>query len=405
MKSASKILMALVTGLIMILLAGCGTGDKKETAKEAPGEAKGSKVVNIGYSGPLSGGAAYYGKDCLNGIELAAEKINAGGGIDIQGEKYTINIVALDDRYLPNESATNAHRLVKEHNTPIVFCPHSGGIFALQEFNETENFLIAGYSSEPKITARDNKLTLGITVDYKCYIEPFSKKLMEAYGKKVAVIPGNHAYAKDWSALFIPTWEKLGGTVTINSPFSYNTETDFSTYVSKAVATKPDIMFVGGASQPTAMVIKQARDSGFKGGFMIMDQAKIEDIADIIGMEALEGATGIYPLYKFPNSDQTTLQKFVDSYKSKYGKRPTWEQGLNYEAMLILAKAMEKAGTTTEPVKIREAVSQVLPLDKGLAPIGIPSVMDNGRWGIPGAGVMVKNGQLGEYFECPLPAN
>ena len=38
-------------------------------------------VVKIGYSGPLSGGAAQYGKNVLNGMEMAAAEINADGSL------------------------------------------------------------------------------------------------------------------------------------------------------------------------------------------------------------------------------------------------------------------------------------------------------------------------------------
>jgi len=397
MKRTVRTMAVLAAVIILMITAGCGGGDKKDAG--AP--SKEAKILNIGYTGPLSGGAAYYGKDAQSGLELAVDQVNAAGGITVGGEKYNIKLISLDDRYLPNEAATNARRLVKEYNTPIVFCPHSGGIAAMQEFNQTENFLIGAYSSEPKLFERGNKLTLVIPPPYDSYIEPFSKKAMAAYGKKVAMIQGNHAYGKDWGELFEPAWEKLGGTVTIKSPFSYNTETDFSTYVSKALATKPDVLFVGGASQPTAMVIKQVRDQGFKGGFIVLDQAKIEDMADVVGIAALEGAIGVHPLYNYPNADKAAIQKFVDSYKTKYGKRPTWEQGYHFESMLIVTKAIEKAGTVKDPAKIFAAVGQVLPIDKTIAPIGIKGLTAKGGWDLPGAGVIVKNGQLGEFFQCP----
>jgi len=49
-----------------------------------------AKVVNIGYSGPLSGGAASYGKDVQSGILMAIDEINAAGGITVKGE-FTLN--------------------------------------------------------------------------------------------------------------------------------------------------------------------------------------------------------------------------------------------------------------------------------------------------------------------------
>lgn len=388
------ILMVLLI-IALLATAGCGGGDKDA------GKAKEAKVLNIGFTGPISGGAAFYGKDILTGLEMGVEKVNAAGGITVAGEKYTFKIVSLDDRYLPNEAATNARRLVKEYNAPIIFCPHSGGIAAMQEFNETENFLIGAYSSEPKLYARGNKLTLLMPPPYSSYIDPFIKKIMAEQGKKVAMIQGNHAYGKDWGTLFAPAWEKAGGTITINSPFSYNTETDFAPYISKALATKPDVLFVGGASQPTAMVIKQARDQGFKGGLIVLDQAKFEDMADIIGMPALEGAIGIYPFYKNPRPDQAALQKFVNDYKTKYGKRPTYEHAWHYETILILAKALEKAGTVKEPAKILSSVGQVLPLDKTIAPLAIEGISPKGGYTNPGIAAYIKNGEYGQHMDIP----
>ena len=110
--------------------------------------------VNIGFTGPLSGGAALYGENTLSGLRMAVAEINAAGGFDLNGEKTTVNLVPLDDRYSPAQAATNAKRLKQESNVSAVFVPHSGGIFALQDFNEKDNFLVMAYSSVPSITEK-----------------------------------------------------------------------------------------------------------------------------------------------------------------------------------------------------------------------------------------------------------
>ena len=57
-----------------------------------------AETINIGYTGPLSGGAAKYGRNNLEGLEMAVDEINAGGGIQVAGKQYTFKVVALDDR-------------------------------------------------------------------------------------------------------------------------------------------------------------------------------------------------------------------------------------------------------------------------------------------------------------------
>jgi len=365
MKGLKKGLFSAFVFLMILSLAACGgnaaptnTGTTGEQENEGGNAGGGSEVVTIGYSGPLSGGAAFYGKNVQSGLELAIEEINNAGGIEVGGKKVTFKLESLDDKYQPSETAANAKRLAQEFKAPVVFIPHSGGIFAAQQFNEQDKFLIAAYTSEPKITETGNKLTMRIPPKYDGYIEPFIKYQMERFGKKVALVPGTHAYAKDWTALFKPAWEAAGGEVVAENPMDYNTETDFTSGVSKALSKKPDVLFVGGPSEPTAMVVKAAREQGFKGGFAIMDQAKLEEMAAVLGgYEPLEGAIGTLPLIL---SDAPGVKGFVEKYKSKYNKDPGSEAGLNYMAMFIIAKAMEIAGTTTDAEAIRSHIQEAI---------------------------------------------
>src|SRR5690554_2022393 len=143
--------------------------------------------VTIGFTGPLSGGAALYGENSLSGMQMAAKEINDAGGYDICGEKHDLRIVALDDKYSPSEAGINARRLVQENKAPIVFTPHAGGSFALQAFNERIGFILASYTSIPEITERGNSLTVRIPPNFEDYVVPFTNYLIERYGPKLGV--------------------------------------------------------------------------------------------------------------------------------------------------------------------------------------------------------------------------
>ncbi|MNY85189.1 Leucine-, isoleucine-, valine-, threonine-, and alanine-binding protein precursor [compost metagenome] len=314
------------------------------------GPAMAQEVIKIGYSGPLSGGAAQYGKNALDGMLLAADELNAAN-LEVGGKKVKFEIVALDDKYNPSETAINAQRLVQQHKTAAILVPHSGGIFAAQTTNERNNFIVLAYSSVPQITNRGNKLTLRIPPEFTTYIEPFSKYLMEHYGKKVALVGADHDYAKAWAAAFKPGWEKLGGAVVAENPMSYNRATDFYSGVSKALAAKPDVLFVGGASEPTALVVKQARELGFKGGFMVMDQAKLDEMARVVGGTGiLEGAIGVLPV----SADPSPVNKaFIERFGKKFNARVPGSEALwNYSAVHATAKAMQLAGSASDATAI-----------------------------------------------------
>ncbi|MFD1737366.1 ABC transporter substrate-binding protein [Bacillus salitolerans] len=318
------------------------TSDKNEESASATNTA----TINIGYSGPLSGPAAFYGKRTLNGVLMAAEEINDAGGFEVGGTKYMVNVVSLDDKYLPNETANNAKRLLQENKTPIIFTPHSGGIFALQVFNQQDKFIIGAYSSEPKITESGNTLTVRIPPRYDGYLEPFTTYTMEKFGKRIAFLPTASQYGKDWSEKLHPFWEGKGGEVVFNSSIDFAKETDFFTIVTNALKEKPDVLFIGGPSEPTAKVAMQARELGFEGGFIVMDQAKFDEMLRVTGSyDVLNGAIGVMPLV---NSETAAIPAFVEKYKAEYGEDPGSEAGLNYIAMHAFVEAMKAAGTVED---------------------------------------------------------
>ncbi|MFZ7319001.1 ABC transporter substrate-binding protein [Comamonas jiangduensis] len=351
------------------------------------------EVVKIGYSGPLSGGAAQYGKNALDGMLLAADELNAAN-LDVGGKKVKFEIVPLDDKYNPSETAINAQRLVQQYKTPAVLVPHSGGIFALQTTNERNNFIVLAYSSVPQITDRGNKLTLRIPPEFTTYIEPFSNYLMQRYGKKVAMIGAEHDYGKAWAAAFKPGWEKLGGSVVAENPMSYNRATDFYSGVSKALAAKPDVLFVGGASEPTALVVKQARELGFKGGFLVMDQAKLDEMARVVGgMEPLEGAIGVLPVSADPSPDN---KAFMERFGKKFeGRVPGSEALWNYTAVHATAKAMQLAGTASDAKAIHAKLDAgYKALSSQVNPGGVLGVNERGGTLTKERGGAVKDGKI-----------
>ena len=90
--------------VIMILgalLAFTACGDKEVNY------AKDNTEIYIGASGPLTGGAAAYGKAVYNSALLAVEEINAAGGVEINGEKVKIKFVMMDDAHDASKVAAN----------------------------------------------------------------------------------------------------------------------------------------------------------------------------------------------------------------------------------------------------------------------------------------------------------
>ena len=303
-----------------------------------------AETLNIGWTGPLSGGAAGYGENVLSGSRMAVEEINAAGGFEVDGKKYTINLVSMDDKYNPAQAATNAKRMAQESGVSVVFVPHSGGVFALQEFNEKENFMIAAYTSVPTVTEKGNSLTIRIPPTFDGYVRAFSKYGLANYGTKLGMGGATHEYAKIWAKMIKAAWEAGGGEVVADNPMDYNKSADFYTGVSRIMAENPDVMFVGGASEPTGLVMQQARQLGYQGAFILMDQAKLDEVERIAGgWEMVNDSVGVVPLSTY---DTDAAQDFIKRYEEKYNKVPGSEAAYNYLTLYGIVEAVKMSGST-----------------------------------------------------------
>jgi branched-chain amino acid transport system substrate-binding protein len=320
----------------------------------------GGQTATIGYSGPLSGGAALYGQNALDGINMAVKDLNEDK-IEIDGEPVTFEVESLDDQYLPDEAATNAQRLVQQNGAPVVFIPHSGGIFAAQGINDSRSeFLIGAYSSDPAILEQNNDLTMMIPPRFDNYMKPFAETTMKDFGNKLGLIPTESEYGLEWTEYITEEWESQGGEVLSNNGVDYTTTTDYASPVTQALSEDPDVLFVGGPSQPTALVIEEARKQGFEGGFMIMDQAKFSEMEGFTDFENFNGSTGVQPVIE---SDSPGIDRFIETYKKQItDERPVVsEVAYNYQAMHIVAQAMKLAGTTEDPQAIRDSIEDAIP--------------------------------------------
>lgn len=350
-KKFTKGLFASLLTVLLLALAACGSSDSSDGAGSGDGE------VTIAYTGPLSGAAAYYGENTLNGLKMAVDEVNEDGGFEVDGKTYTINLATLDDEYMPNDSAQNAKRLVQEENAKFIYIPHSGGIYASQVFNEQDDFMILAYSSEPGVIEQDNPLTVRIPPGYDGYVEPFSDYQMERFGEKIAFLTPATQYGKDWAEGLKPAWEEKGGEVVYEGSIDYGKDTDFYTIVTNALNKNPDVLFIGGPSEPTARVAKQARDLGFEGGFLVMDQAKLDEMAAVFDgdMSFLEGATGVNPLV---NAEYPGTEEFVEKYNELYNKNPGSEAGYHYVSLYGLIEAMKAAGTVDDTQAVMAAFDE-----------------------------------------------
>jgi len=140
-----------------------------------------------------------------------------------------------------------------------------------------------------------------------------------------AMIPGTHQYAKDWADDLETYWNYKGGEVVAREPANYYGQTDFYPYLTKAIAAKPDVMFLCGPSDVCANIVKQGQQLGYKGSFLMCDQAKLSEMEYTVGLDAIEGSIGVIPLEQYKQMPWDRQQQWRESYRKRYNYVPTWE--------------------------------------------------------------------------------
>jgi branched-chain amino acid transport system substrate-binding protein len=358
------------------------------------------KEVVIGYTGPISGVAAEYGQDCVNGIEMAINEMNPAGGITVKGQKYQFKLVKLDDMIDPTAAVNNCRRLRDQYKSPAVFNPVFNTLAAMAKINEEKGneFIIMAYTSTPKVVEIGNKLLAAIPPPFTVYVKSFADLAWGKGWRKAAMVVTLGAYGDEWRAAFRNYWQKKGGQITADKPANYYTETDFSAPLTAALATQPDVLLIGGPSASTALVIEQARGLGFKGGFILIDQAKMDYIDNILKGTKLMGNTiGVAAVALSPT---VTAPAFEKRYKSIYKRMLTWEVSLNYDAMYALSRAMVAAGTVEDPIAIRAAFPKAFPLTGDKFPVEYWGITPGGRMEIAGSVQTID--QAGKYGPVKL---
>ena len=338
-----------------------------------------AEEIIIGYTGPLSGPAAEYGQDCANGVDMAVNELNAAGGVKVNGKKYTFKLEKLDDKTDPTLAKNNAIRLVNQDKAIAVFNPIATTIGAIMSIPQTpgSEFIIAAYSSVHTIMEKKHPMIINPVSNFVTYAKNMAAQGRAKGWNNVAMVVTAGAYGDAWRGVFSKIWTAMGGQIVGDFPANYYTETDFSSQLTAALAKKPDALLIGGPSATSALVIEQARNMGFKGGLILIDQAKPDYIAKVLkNMNLLEGmiSTGALEALPLP-----ATPAFSKKYRAAYKRDMTAECVLNYNMMQVIAKTI-KAANSINPVDIRKNIAKALPTTGDKVPNELFGIQENGNF-------------------------
>ena len=311
------------------------------------------KVIKIGFIGPLTGGAAAYGINAKNGAVIAIDEINAAGGI-LDG--YKIELLIQDNRGDTSETLTIMNKLIDQDKVVAIIGPVTTG-------PTTVAADIAGQKKVPIVspTATGDKITsLSDYVTRVCFYDSYQGLIMGKFaadnlGKKTAAIlfDNTNDYSMGLADAFARTFQELGGTVVSNEAFSEGDQ-DFNAQLTNIAAKNPEVVFVPAYYSDDAQILLQARALGIDAIFLGGDGWDSQELINGAGVAA-EGC--YFTTHYSPEDTSEKVQNFLIKYKEKHQSEPNFAAPLAYDAALLLADAIERAGEL-DSVKINNAITE-----------------------------------------------
>ncbi|MCP1310953.1 branched-chain amino acid ABC transporter substrate-binding protein [Paenibacillus tyrfis] len=343
-----------IATVILGMLALTACGGNPDAAKSATGSTEGSasgKEIKIGMMFALSGNEAKMGQDMKQAAELAANEINAAGGIN--GSK--IKLVAQDDACDPQTATAAANKLVSEGVTAVVGGYCSGAaIPATGVFHQNGIPTVITAANSQKIA--DQKfpeifMINGTGVHQAQMATEYMVNQKQA--KKIAIIHDNSAFAKDLAEVTKKQVESAGAKVVVFDAVNPD-ETDFSSLVSKLKQAQPDATYWTAYYKGGGLFIKQFKQQGVSGIIGVGDGANDKMLIDIAGKSAAEGTF----ITNSPTAEfLPDAKKFIDDYKGKFSQEPGPYSALQYDGIKVMADAIKRAGSTDKKA-ITEALAK-----------------------------------------------
>lgn len=340
-----------------------------------------SQYIKIGAVLPLTGeGTPDQGQASQKAILLAAEKINAQGGIN--GKQ--IKVIVEDSQCDPQKGVSAMQKLIQVDGVSAVIGDICDAVTAaiIPIANQSKVVLITPGSTSPKISGASNYVfrfwfsenELGNLTAHTTYNLGY---------RKLAIYYINNEWGYAQRDAVTNTFESLGGQIVASDAVNPG-ETDFRTTILSTESKNPDAYYIGVFPDSLVVLIKQMKEQGINK--QIFSHGGLVGSTQVLGLGGplLDGI--IAPFVANSSVD------FQNQFFARYNEQPGITADSAYDAMSVLALVMQKYGT--DPTSIAQGLHNVQNY-QGVS--GIISVDSNGDTHRPLMVMQIKNGTFVPY--------
>jgi branched-chain amino acid transport system substrate-binding protein len=313
--------------------------------------------IRIGGLLETSGFIASLGQPGLEGAQLAVEQINAAGGINGRKIQF-INVNSESDN---TKTVSGFRRLVEQDRVVAVVGPmSSGSVFAVADSVESAKIpMIANGASRGIVQPPEKRRFTFLAPLTDVVVQGVMLKDMQAKGiRKIAILNSDVAFGTSGRDSLEKGVAAYGIAIVAKETFG-NADTDMTPQLTKIRASEAEATVIWATGPGLAISTKNHRALGIKTPLYLAHSSNDFNFLRLAGDAAngvLLPSSKIYVTAALPPSDpqKPVVERFVRDYEKKYGKPPATFAGNGYDATMMLAEAIRKAGT--DPVKLRDAI-------------------------------------------------
>lgn len=317
-------------------------------------------TIKIGVAQPLTGKRAERGQDLLNGVNLAVANLNKEG-FKIKGKTVKIEVVALDDKADIASGKLVAQQLVDAGVVAVIGHLLSGVSIGAAPIYAAAHIPQLAISTNPKFTQLELDTTFRLvandTLQAKA-IGSFAAKQLGA--NKFAVLDDSTLYGKGLADGAAEELKKASKSVVLRQSFD-DKITAFDELANKLKEEQVEVV-VSTLNDFQLLALIDALKKISYTQLSILGGDSIRTIAMLAGSESVKGLYATSPILaakEFPNG-----AKFLSEYRDAYKIDPAYGGHYSYDAMYVLAQAMNRANSV-EPKKI----TAILRTLDGFAPV------------------------------------
>ncbi|MBI4797393.1 MAG: ABC transporter substrate-binding protein [Desulfarculus sp.] len=304
--------------------------------------ASAADTIKLAVMEPFSGNFKDIGDRYAEGVQYAAEVINAKGGIN--GKK--VEVILVDTEVKPDVATRKATKLILQDNVRH-FCGGTGSSVAgaMEALADKHNTLFFTYGMAAASLTGDkcnrNFFRTCASTDMQSYA--LATWVAEQGFKKVFCIAQDYSFGQEAVAAFTKKLKELNPQAEIVGQVMHPMGTkDFAPYVSQIISSGAEVVFTSNWGNDLTLLLKQAQPMGLKAkfaGYYLNDELMINAVAND---QAVIGGVGA-EVYMISIPGQAN-QEFVAGFKKAKGFYPTWLRGKAYAATMFWAEALKKAG-------------------------------------------------------------